>query len=922
MSADQPEPIQVHPEAELTPRPCDLVLSADRAKGLSLFSGLKKSPPLGDFPGAFVLRRYLSGEVIYRQGEPGHSAFYILTPQDAAALGLPNDRPGQGENDVAATVLLVSKSSGKPGGFLRGLRTWLRGKERRSNPEFIPIDAPTDLDATTGQASLFAGDTFGEMSCLTFSPRSGTVVAKDPIWVFEFQRNVLDRLEADEGYRKKSADNYRQRVLNAESGHLRQLAFLKGLTPAQFARISDSAELETYEPGQVLCEQGATSDCIFVIRRGIVQVILNASFQFRSGDVAEWLLFCRALISAGETIGGTVDKGLGGSSAPAAKEAPKADAPTAPDSASPSPAKAPPKGNPLAALAKKPSAPALSAPALVWSKLNPDVQAAMRAASESGVVEEQLKVLICREISQMATVDKFLSNEGLKPVLAAALVASQTESFPNSIDKWNEFQRRVAWRAALSVVFPLWINDFRNRQTRIRRYMSRGECFGEIGVVRQLPRSATCVAFDHPPDPGSGARRTSRVELIRIPAGVFRQLLEDSPELSKRTESLLAERLSEPGDDPQRPLAAKVVPRTDQYHQLGLFQGQQLLTIDLDACTRCGDCVRACINSHDDGRTRLFLDGPRYDRFLIPSACRQCRDPLCMIGCPVGSIQRGENGQIEIRDWCIGCAKCADQCPYDSIQMHDEGILADAEADWRFSTAPKGGLDPWFQPRYQDRHWSSGMSPFLWRVEFAAELQRFDSSAAASNTLLSHHSEIRFRKQVSVSQDELANAARFTLQIVAAKSMQLLAWINGKAIELHETKFPQLTMSHRIWSGIEGRFAKDSYQAQVASVDTTLIGRHNVLAVSLSVRDELPPNFVDGQVILLPRLDSVGRLGESGRGAVLSSSQSPDIEVETVAQKAVVCDLCQSVPGGQPACVRECPHDAAIRIDGLSEMRW
>ena len=41
-----------------------------------------------------------------------------------------------------------------------------------------------------------------------------------------------------------------------------------------------------------------------------------------------------------------------------------------------------------------------------------------------------------------------------------------------------------------------------------------------------------------------------------------------------------------------------------------------------------------------------------------------------MIGCPVGSINRGDNGEIQIRDWCIGCSLCADQCPYGSIQMN------------------------------------------------------------------------------------------------------------------------------------------------------------------------------------------------------------------------------------------------------------
>jgi Fe-S-cluster-containing hydrogenase component 2 len=50
-----------------------------------------------------------------------------------------------------------------------------------------------------------------------------------------------------------------------------------------------------------------------------------------------------------------------------------------------------------------------------------------------------------------------------------------------------------------------------------------------------------------------------------------------------------------------------------------------------------------------------------------------------MIGCPVLSIQRGDNGEMVIKDWCIGCRLCAKNCPYDAIKMHELPAPAEQE---------------------------------------------------------------------------------------------------------------------------------------------------------------------------------------------------------------------------------------------------
>lgn len=105
---------------------------------------------------------------------------------------------------------------------------------------------------------------------------------------------------------------------------------------------------------------------------------------------------------------------------------------------------------------------------------------------------------------------------------------------------------------------------------------------------------------------------------------------------------------------------------------------ESLLVINLDRCVRCGNCVRACHARHT--HTRLDRRGPIFRRraqidkrvhehIMLPSSCRHCRDPECMIGCPTGAIQRFADGDVDINDNCIGCENCARKCPYGNITM-------------------------------------------------------------------------------------------------------------------------------------------------------------------------------------------------------------------------------------------------------------
>jgi Fe-S-cluster-containing hydrogenase component 2 len=220
-------------------------------------------------------------------------------------------------------------------------------------------------------------------------------------------------------------------------------------------------------------------------------------------------------------------------------------------------------------------------------------------------------------------------------------------------------------------------------------YCAPGSVFGEIGLLAILPddakksvdqidralaealekcpdenlcstllagqRSATCSALDH-------------VELVRIERTDFLQLVRDCSRFRRNLIEISLGRLAmNRSGAEQRPLMR-------QYIEQGLYEGQSLLVLDLDRCTRCGECVRACVQQH--GReshgapiSRLLLEGKLFADRLVATSCRSCKDAYCMIGCPVDAIHRGKHQQIVIEDHCIGCGLCSSNCPYENIWM-------------------------------------------------------------------------------------------------------------------------------------------------------------------------------------------------------------------------------------------------------------
>ncbi len=640
----------------------DELLTADELARLDLFEELKRQPSFARFPGTTVLRKCRKGRVLVRQGDAGATAYSILTTEDVIELReqqlesiekLQSARASGGDSGgihlyyeslsdrelaklhsslteelgklrekaaalhaaktlpaqrhVATAHLLIGGEDEPKRGLLH--RLLHRGKSTSSLPEFIPSDGPADISTRTKQAPLHEGELFGEMSC----------------YLLEMLRNVLDMLHNDPQYKEKLNNIYRARVLD---GHVRRLPIFQGLSEADFESVKERIELVDFEAGAVVFEERDESDSFFVIRSGLVKVVANAWTQLQASEfkAANWKKLCGELVEK-------KDDAIGGH---------------------------------------------------VWAALSDEARKIATDAAKSGPSAEQQTSLITdlNALIRGGTLHTALGKTTVDVVVAIDddQIAVDCEHFPEETKKWSELEARTFHRSLFEFLYPGGIprRAATSGARRTLSYLGRGDAFGELGVVTNAPRSATIFAYDHPdgganqrlPDSRTGAV-PSRVELVRIAKDDFLQLVQQSPLLKARVDEIVAGYQAQA----QQEAAAvgdrvQVRSQSPEFEQLGLVQGQRLMLIDLDRCTRCGQCVDACVTSHADGRTRLYLDGPRFEKYLVPLSCRSCLDPVCMIGCPVGSINRGDNGEIQIRNWCIGCAMCADQCPYGSIQMN------------------------------------------------------------------------------------------------------------------------------------------------------------------------------------------------------------------------------------------------------------
>jgi Fe-S-cluster-containing hydrogenase component 2 len=525
---------------------------------------------------------------------------------------------------------------------LKRMLSSVKPKGSDALPMNIPFDGPTEISSRTRHALLYEGELFGEMACLNRVPRSATVIAARECYILEILSNILVEIDKDPGYQTERARVYEERVLDLQ---LRGLSIFGDLTDEQFARaaleIRGQVKLRSFKSGELICEEHERSDCVYLVRGGMVQVKKNVSSLLAVADILSWKDLSMALRADGP---GAVLLRLLPSQARQLFEASQ---------------------DPEQIPADQRIEIVHGLNAIIS---NPQVQT---MAEFSDVIS---RASIHERVRNSVTyrAPRLFEAKELEEVIKSAMVRVAKKPETGKAEKWSVLDQRRFNRLLLEEIVPTGLRRLPRAvgPDATLTYLSPGEFIGEMGVCKRQPRSSTCIAFGQPRSPKE--EDLGEVELVQIPGEVFLNLMELFPAIKAKVDAEIAKREKRDEQHSQASRPGTVSLRSaKEAERLGLIQGQQLMLIDMERCTLCLECVRGCVDSHADGRSRLFLTGHRYEKYMVPITCRSCLDPVCMIGCPVRSIQRGDNREIVIKDWCIGCRLCAKNCPYDAIKMHD-----------------------------------------------------------------------------------------------------------------------------------------------------------------------------------------------------------------------------------------------------------
>ena len=291
-------------------------------------------------------------------------------------------------------------------------------------------------------------------------------------------------------------------------------------------------------------------------------------------------------------------------------------------------------------------------------------------AAENTILLESPRKQILKLISSVASVKQALDKVFITRALQTAIFPDAKPEFLNDLAdkaKMKNFKKgEVLFKEGDlgDVVYVI-----RKGSVKISRknfsgkdiaqtYIAAGNLVGEMALINPLSetRSATVAA-------------AVPCETILIEKQDFLALLEKNPETKKRITQLASQRRVENITEDQSEHRGKLL---DFMMSEGVTDADNFLLIDSDLCIGCDNCEKACEATHG-GTSRLDRKGGKnYANVQIPISCRHCENPLCMLDCPPDALTRLPNGEVIIRDSCIGCGNCTRNCPYGVIQLVHE----------------------------------------------------------------------------------------------------------------------------------------------------------------------------------------------------------------------------------------------------------
>lgn len=275
-----------------------LPVSIERMKTIPIFAGFPDSTLKKLQPNVFS-HTFEEDDTILREGDYSDTAFYIVSGVVQVAIKKLAER---------GAALPSHPSRGRDGGAkgprARGVRSLPEkarallektpaeravGKRDDVSGTLVLTDIPAEL--LSGQrVVLETGELFGEISALSRYPVSATVVAEKRTECLLIRTPALRLMERGSKSFKQYLDTrYRERSLKS---HLKGVALFSDSDPDFIDALIKKVELLSFEPGQVIVEEGSPGEAFFLVRGGYVKVASRvggsdvAVTYLRKGDYA------------------------------------------------------------------------------------------------------------------------------------------------------------------------------------------------------------------------------------------------------------------------------------------------------------------------------------------------------------------------------------------------------------------------------------------------------------------------------------------------------------------------------------------------------------------------------------------------------------------------------------------------------------